>query len=191
MAKPYIVERRIARQWLPRAVAGGAPWGGPGGYPYIPPTYGYGGTYIYPLYVPMGVPIYTYYICVCAYAYIPTIYMYVHMLIYIVYMCMCKGLYIQCLCYTNSPYLYKGMGVCLYRGRVWWGNPPGVSAPCLISSACPSIPIAGQYIKVCMWVPYVYGGVCLYTQYLYVCAYVYIHSIYMYVQRLIYKYIHL
>ena len=36
--------------------------------------------------------------------------MYVYMFIYIVYVCMCKGLYIQYLCYTNSPYLYKGMG---------------------------------------------------------------------------------
>ena len=79
------------------------PPGGTGGYPYIPLTYGYGGTYIYPLYVPMGVPIYrwrgvggvgrgayiyplymcmciclyTYYIYVCAYAYIHSICVYV------------------------------------------------------------------------------------------------------------------
>ena len=147
------------------------------GYLYIPTICTYGGTYIY-----MeggrggreGVPIYTHYICVCAYAYIHAIYMYVRMLIYIVYMCMCKGLYIQCLCYTNSPYLYKGMGVCLYMGGVWWGNPPGVCAPCLISSACPNIPIAGSYIKVCMWGAIcVYGGMLIYIVFICMCICLY------------------
>ena len=67
------------------------------------------------------------------YLYIPTIYVYVHMLIYMLYICMCICLYTyyicvcakvyiyKGLCYTNSPYLYKGMGVCLYMGRVYGG----------------------------------------------------------------------
>ena len=77
------------------AYGGRAPRGVPGGYPYIPPTYGYGGTYIYPLYVPMGVPIYTWGVggVVRGYLYIPTIYVYVHMLIYMLYICMCVCLY--------------------------------------------------------------------------------------------------
>ena len=179
----------------------GPPWGY-GGYPYIPLTYGYGGTYIYPLYVPMGVPIYTwrgvggvgrgvpiytYYICVCAYAYIHAIYMYVHIFIYIVYVCMCKGLYIQYLCYTNSPYLYKGMGVCLYRGsRV------GQSARRLCTlfnfQRLPQytnsrVVYKGLYVRVL----YEGMGMGLYTYYLYVWVNIYIHSIYMYAQRLIYK----
>ena len=52
---PIVASRGVGSAAGPRGGTGGVP----GGYPYIPPTYGYGSAYIYPLYVPMGVPIYT------------------------------------------------------------------------------------------------------------------------------------
>ena len=87
----------------------GAPWGVPGGYPYIPTICTYGGTLIYLLFMGMGyvyiggggvrggVLIYTYYICVCAYAYIHTIYVLcVYAYIHTIYV------YVQRLIYTMS-----------------------------------------------------------------------------------------
>jgi len=135
------------------------------GYLYIPTICTYGGTYIYMGRVG-GVGRGTY---------IPTIYVYVHMLIYILYMCyvymliyilyMCmyKGLYIQCLCYTNSPYLYKGMGVYLYMGGM-----VGQSARRLCTlfnfQRLPQYTNSRVVYKdLCVSILYMRMGVCLYT----------------------------
>ena len=133
------------------------------GYPYIPLIYGYGvclyrgrggkGGYLYipTIYVYVHMLIYILYMC------------YVYMLIYILYMCMYKGLYIQCLCYTNSPYLYKGMGVCLYMGGM-----VGQSARRLCTlfnfQRLPQYTNSRVVYKdLCVSVLYMRMGVCLYT----------------------------
>jgi hypothetical protein len=192
MAKAYIAERHNPPMASSRGVGSAAgPRGGTGGVPlytpylwvwgylYIPTIYTYGGTYIYMgrvgegrgrgtyiylLYMCMCICLYTCYIYVCAYVYIHSIYVYVQRFIYTkVYVIPIARTYIKVWGYV-------------YIGGVGWGNPPGVSAPCLISSACPSIPIAGWYIKVCMWgTIYVYGGMLIYIVYMCMCKGLYIN----------------